>query len=200
MATRRPLYSEVIEQMTRDAGRTGVIPKGSPSVYIKRLEDVLQEYQRGEFLSDERILEICPDLADTVNGVVTISGVLQKWFLSKRGIDIERRNNKGYYLLTDKEQARKPTRHVKKAMRQLGLGHRKALAVDPLVLDKEDQDHLGFTVRLTAVQMQSAADALYQLNQRWQLGGNVERKQLGEQQAEPAQRVNPFARGKGDRG
>ena len=161
------------------AGIKGNPIKGKiPSLYMQRLWPTIAAMNRGDTLSDEAILAIVPELRTHKAGARHLDGLIRKWTMRERGVEVQRRNNAGYYLLTDIEQAKSPKRSAERARKTYGRGLAAGHGVDPRNLPDDEQRKLEHTMRIVATQLQLATEAVKRI--RLELGeGNLTEKRLG---------------------
>ena len=163
---------------------TGIVKGKVPSLYMQRLAPLLESLPRGATLTDEQILQVVPELlrpreSDPTGppaGARFLDGLLRKWFARERGIAIKRQGNAGYYLLTDIEQARCPSKRARTARRAYARGLSEGHGVNPAELPDDVRGRLENHMRVVATQLALATDAVRQV--RWELSGSTARKAL----------------------
>jgi hypothetical protein len=149
-----------------------------PSLYMQRLWPTIAAMSRGDTLTDETILAVVPELRTHQAGARHLDGLIRKWTMRERGIEVQRRNNAGYYLLTDIEQAKTPKRSAERARKTYGRGLKAGHGVDPRNLPDDEQRKLEHTMRIVATQLQIATEAVGRI--RLEMGeGNLVEKRLG---------------------
>jgi len=149
-----------------------------PSVYMQRLWPVIEGLQRGDTLTDERILEVVPELRGHKYGAKYMDGLIRSWLRRERAIEVSRRYNSGYYLLTDIEQAQLPKKGVEGARKKIGRGMAAGQGVDPRNIPDDERGKLEHTMRLAATLYQIATETAQRI--RLELGeSNLEEKRLG---------------------
>lgn len=149
-----------------------------PSVYMQRLWPTIEAMQRGETLTDEQILRVVPELRSHKSGARHLDGLIRKWTMRERGIQVQRRHNSGYYLMTDIEQAQTPKRSAQRARKTYARGLAAGHGVDPRELDDEERRKLEHTMRVVATQLQIATEAVSRI--KLELGeSNLQEKRLG---------------------
>ena len=121
----------------------------------------LKAKERGQMLTDVEVQEVAEVPAKRLDVA------LRKWFMRHRGIVI-RHEKVGFYLLTSQEQAGCPAQEVRKARKSYKRGTERGLAIDPNTLDDNQRESLNRQMRIVAVQLQVATDALNQI--RFELG------------------------------
>lgn len=121
---------------------------------VEKLNEELQELERGQTIPFRRVCEACgfADPGDTPDdmrekAMKRMRHYVQAWLLKNKGFAIKQ-TRKGFYALTDEEQARRPAERTTSARRRVKLGLLEGGCVNPLALNKGDLSKLERTMEI----------------------------------------------------
>lgn len=149
---------------------------------VEKLNEELQELERGQTIPFRRVCEACgfADPSDTPDdmrekAMKRMRHHVQYWLLKNKGYAIKQ-TRKGFYALTDEEQARRPAERTRSARKRVIMGLTEGNAVNPMALSKGDLSKLERTMEIASRAAQHLEGAMKEI--RYVLDGRRDPNRL----------------------